>query len=217
MAFLNIVEQLSMSAAYTILVTFSCALSAFMVGFILTILNRLNQPIVLKACDTFSFIFRAIPILPLIFLVYFGLPAIDISLSPLETMCIVIGAISGSYIYELMRGMLTTIEPTQLLAARMFGLTKKQIFLNIELPQALRFSTPGIINEFTVILKYSPFSYVVGIPEITRNASILSTTSNHAILIYTTAGILYYLIYKLFHSITLFLEKKYQIPGINEF
>ncbi|MCD3082732.1 amino acid ABC transporter permease, partial [Salmonella enterica subsp. enterica serovar Enteritidis] len=48
------------------------------------------------------------------------------------------------------------------------------VIINIELPQMLRFSVPGIINEFSSVLKATPFAYTVGIAEITKQAMSLT-------------------------------------------
>ncbi len=71
-----------------------------------------------------------------------------------------------------------------------------QVIINIELPQMLRFSVPGIINEFSSVLKATPFAYTVGIAEITKQAMSLTAITLNGLQIYTLAGVLYFIIYK---------------------
>ncbi|VDY42394.1 Putative ABC amino acid transporter permease [Salmonella enterica subsp. enterica serovar Daytona] len=63
-----------------------------------------------------------------------------------------------------------------------------QVIINIELPQMLRFSVPGIINEFSSVLKATPFAYTVGIAEITKQAMSLTAITLNGLQIYTLAG-----------------------------
>ncbi|WP_415752635.1 ABC transporter permease subunit [Salmonella enterica] len=58
--------------------------------------------------------------------------------------------------------------------AKVAGMRQLQVIINIELPQMLRFSVPGIINEFSSVLKATPFAYTVGIAEITKQAMSLT-------------------------------------------
>ena len=75
------------------------------------------------------------------------------------------------------------------------GMTKLQVLWYIDLPQMLRFSVPGMVNEFTSVLKYSPFAYTVGIPEITKQAIALTSTTLRGVEVYLAVGILYLLVY----------------------
>jgi polar amino acid transport system permease protein len=89
-----------------------------------------------------------------------------------------------------------------------------QVLTHIELPQMFRFAVPGMVNEFTSILKYSPFAYTVGIPEITKQAMTLTATTLRGIEIYLAVGILYFAIYRILLFAVQWLERRYQIPGM---
>jgi len=78
----------------------------------------------------------------------------------------------------------------------------------------LRFSAPGVLNEFTSILKYSPFAYTVGIPEITKQATVLAGRTLQGAEIYLAVGILYFLIYRLLLVLARRVERRFRIPGV---
>ena len=94
------------------------------------------------------------------------------------------------------------------------GLSRFQILRLIEIPQMLRFAVPGMINEFTTVLKYSPFAYTVGIPDVMKEAMSLSATTLRGVEIYLAVGIIYFLIYKLLVTGVWALEKRTRIPGL---
>ncbi len=194
----------------TLLVTFTCFLSAFLTGLTVAVLRRLSPLPLQKILDVLVFILRGIPILIAVFLVYFGLPSIGIYVSPLVAMNLSVGLISGSYLAEVFRGALKLVEPFEITVAKVAGMRQLQVIINIELPQMLRFSVPGIINEFSSVLKATPFAYV-GIAEITKQAMSLTAITLNGLQIYTLAGVLYFIIYKVFTLLAGVFEKKYRI------
>lgn len=195
----------------TLLVTFTCFLSAFFTGLTVAVIRRLSPLPLQKILDILVFTLRGIPILIAVFLIYFGLPSIGIYVSPLVAMNFSVGLISGSYLAEVFRGALKLVEPSEITAAKVAGMSRLQIIINIELPQMLRFSVPGIINEFSSVLKAIPFAYTVGIAEITKQAMSLTAITLNGLQIYTLAGVLYFIIYKLFILLAGVFEKKYRI------
>ncbi|EHC89249.1 Putative amino acid ABC transporter [Salmonella enterica subsp. enterica serovar Rubislaw str. A4-653] len=208
----------------TLLVTFTCFLSAFFTGLTVAVLRRPVKSVTItpvlrrlsplplqKILDVLVFILRGIPILIAVFLVYFGLPSIGIYVSPLVAMNLSVGLISGSYLAEVFRGALKLVEPFEITVAKVAGMRQLQVIVNIELPQMLRFSVPGIINEFSSVLKATPFAYTVGIAEITKQAMSLTAITLNGLQIYTLAGVLYFIIYKVFTLLAGVFEKKYRI------
>jgi polar amino acid transport system permease protein len=107
------------------------------------------------------------------------------------------------------------VDPSEILAAQAIGMTRLQILIWIEAPQMLRFSFPGMINEFTTVLKYSPFAYTVGISEITKQAMTLSATTLRGVEIYLAVGVLYFAIYRLLLLGVQLIERRFRIPGFN--
>lgn len=194
----------------TLLVTFTCFLSAFLFAYSRRITATIPLPLQ-KILDVLVFILRGIPILIAVFLVYFGLPSIGIYVSPLVAMNLSVGLISGSYLAEVFRGALKLVEPYEITVAKVAGMRQLQVIINIELPQMLRFSVPGIINEFSSVLKATPFAYTVGIAEITKQAMSLTAITLNGLQIYTLAGVLYFIIYKVFTLLAGVFEKKYRI------
>lgn len=194
----------------TLLVTFTCFLSVFYRAYSRRITATIPLPLQ-KILDVLVFILRGIPILIAVFLVYFGLPSIGIYVSPLVAMNLSVGLISGSYLAEVFRGALKLVEPFEITVAKVAGMRQLQVIVNIELPQMLRFSVPGIINEFSSVLKATPFAYTVGIAEITKQAMSLTAITLNGLQIYTLAGLLYFIIYKIFTLLAGVFEKKYRI------
>ena len=214
MTFLDILAQLARGLSYTVLVTLVCSLTGLVVGLILSSLRRLNIAWVTALIDCYTYVFRGVPTLVLLFLVYFGLPGIGFKVPPLMAMALSLGLVASAYLAEVFRGAFNSVDPAEVLAAQAMGMTRIQVLRFIELPQMLRFSVPGMVNEFTSILKFSPFAYTVGIPEITKQAMTLTSTTLRGIEIYLAVGILYFLIYRICLLGMQAVNKRFQIPGM---
>lgn len=214
MTFLDILAQLARGLSYTVLVTLVCSLTGLVVGLILSSLRRLNIAWVTPMIDCYTYVFRGVPTLVLLFLVYFGLPGIGFKVPPLMAMALSLGLVASAYLAEVFRGAFNSVDPAEVLAAQAMGMTRIQVLRFIELPQMLRFSVPGMVNEFTSVLKFSPFAYTVGIPEITKQAMTLTSTTLRGIEIYLAVGILYFLIYRICLLGMQAVNKRFQIPGM---
>ena len=214
MTFLDILTQLARGLSYTVLVTLVCSLTGLVVGLILSSLRRLNITWVTVLIDCYTYVFRGVPTLVLLFLVYFGLPGIGFKVPPLMAMALSLGLVASAYLAEVFRGAFNSVDPAEVLAAQAMGMTRIQVLRFIELPQMLRFSVPGMVNEFTSVLKFSPFAYTVGIPEITKQAMTLTSTTLRGIEIYLAVGILYFLIYRICLLGMQAVNKRFQIPGM---
>ena len=215
MTFWHILQVLATGARFTILVTVASMVAGLLVGLAAAMLSKLRWKPVQHMLMAFTFIFRGVPVLVLLFIVFFGLPGIGIRVPPFLSMVLSLGLISGAYLAEIFRGAMNSVNRDEIAAAEAMGMTRVQGFLYIMLPQMFRFSIPGMINEFTSILKYTPFAYTVGIPEIMKQAMSLTPMILRGMEVYLAVGIIYFVIYKLFLMFFMVLEKRYRIPGLS--
>lgn len=213
MTFVDILLTLMRGAGYTLLITLSCAATALVVGLGIAIARELGGALLSSALSTIVYVLRGVPMLVLLFVVFFGLPGIGFDVPPLLAMMLSLGLISGAYLSEVFRGALAAVNPNEVLAAQATGFTRFETLRLIKIPQMLRFSVPGMVNELTTVLKYSPFAYTVGIPEITKQAMALVATTMRGLEVYAAIGIIYFAIYRLLLVAVRLIEKRYTILG----
>ena len=216
MSFIDILLTLLQGAGYTLLITFSCAATALVVGLGIAVARELGGAWVSSLLSALVYVLRGVPMLVLLFLVFFGLPGIGIDVPPLLAMMLSLGLISGAYLSEVFRGALAAVNPSEVLAAQAMGFTRFETLRLIKIPQMLRFSVPGMVNELTTVLKYSPFAYAVGLPEITKQAMALVSTTMRGIEIYAAIALIYFAIFRLLLSAVRLIEKRTRIPGFAE-
>ncbi|MDD2892631.1 MAG: amino acid ABC transporter permease [Halothiobacillaceae bacterium] len=213
MSFWQMLSLLATGAGYTLLVTVACIATAMLSGLLVALLARLRIKPLNRVLDVYTYVFRGIPVLVLLFIVFFGLPGIGLSVPPLVSMMLSLGLIAGAYLAEVFRGALAAVDESEIMAAEAMGMSRSQILFAIEVPQMLRFSVPGMLNEFTTVLKYSPFAYTVGIPDIMKQAMALASTTLRGLEIYLAIGLLYFAIYQLMLALMKAVERRFSVPG----
>jgi polar amino acid transport system permease protein len=141
-------------------------------------------------------IFRGAPLILIIMLVGFGVPALR--LQGISSNVIVLGTIAvvltySAYVAEVIRSGILSIHPSQRAAARSLGLTSGQTMRFVVLPQALRRVVPPLLNDFVSLLKDTGLVSILGVTDAVRAAQInASRTFNYTP--YVVAAILFLLI-----------------------
>lgn len=123
-------------------------------------------------------LFRGIPMLLVILLVGFGIPALRIQ--GLTNNVLVLGTIAvvityTAYVAEVIRSGILTIHPSQRAAARSLGLTHFQTLRHVILPQALRRVTPPLLNDLVALIKDTGLVSILGVTDAVRAAQIASS------------------------------------------
>ena len=213
MTFADILLTLLEGAGYTLLITVCCAATALIAGLAIALARELGGAFTSALLSAIVYVLRGVPMLVLLFIVFFGLPGIGLDIPPLVAMMLSLGLISGAYLSEVFRGALAAVNANEILAAQSMGFSRFETLRLIKIPQMLRFSVPGMVNELTTVLKYSPFAYTVGVPEITKQAMALVATTMRGIEIYAAIGLIYFIIYRLLLSGVRLIEKRYAVPG----
>ncbi len=141
-------------------------------------------------------IFRGAPLILIILLVGFGVPALGLSGIPsnvifLGTVAVVLTY--SAYVAEVIRSGILSIHPSQRAAARSLGLTSTQTMRYVVLPQAIRRVVPPLLNDFVSLLKDTGLVSILGVTDAVRAAQInASRTFNYTP--YVVAAILFLII-----------------------
>ncbi|MFN8168125.1 MAG: amino acid ABC transporter permease [Candidatus Nanopelagicales bacterium] len=125
-------------------------------------------------------LFRGIPLLLVLYLIGFGLPALQISWLPTSPVVLGTVAISltyAAYVAEVIRSGILSVHPSQRAAARALGLSQGQTMRHVVLPQALRRVVPPLLNDFVSLLKDVSLVSVLGVYEGVRQAQIYTSES----------------------------------------
>lgn len=125
-------------------------------------------------------VFRGIPMLLVILLVGFGIPALQIpgvtnSVLILGTIAVIITY--TAYVTEVIRSGILTVHPSQRSAARSLGLSHFQTLRHVVLPQALKRVTPPLLNDLVALIKDTGLISILGVTDAVRAAQIQTAKS----------------------------------------
>ncbi|KIC14959.1 amino acid ABC transporter permease [Leisingera sp. ANG-Vp] len=134
---------------------------------------------------------RSIPLLPMLFWVFFGLPIIfremgmNVPIDPFWGAIITLALSDSAFTAEIYRAGIQSIAKGQTEAAQTIGLNYLQTMRYVILPQAIRRILPPLANQFIYIVKMSAFASVIGMQELTRRANELVVSEYRPLEIYT--------------------------------
>ena len=127
------------------------------------------------AARAYVSLMRGTPLLVQIFVVYYGLPSVGISLDPTPAGVIALSANVAAYLSESMRGAINGIHRGQWLAAYSLGLSRRQTLRYVIGPQALRIAVPSLSNSLISLIKDTSLVSVITVVELTKQTQIFAT------------------------------------------
>jgi len=120
-------------------------------------------------------LFRAVPLVLLMFLFYYGTPSLGLRVSPLWAVVLGLTLYNGSVFAELFRAGIASVPRGQSEAAYALGLRKTQVMTSVLVPQAVRAMLPAIISQLVVLLKDTALGFLVTYDELLKQLKQLAT------------------------------------------
>lgn len=116
-------------------------------------------------------VFRSIPILVLLIVVYYALPFVGLRLTPFMSAATALTLVSGAYTAEIFRAGIEAIPRGQFEASQALGLGYRQMMVNVILPQAIRIVIPPLTNNCINVVKDTALASVVAMPDLLKQAT----------------------------------------------
>ena len=160
-----------------------------------------------KLASLYLTIIRGTPLVVQLFIFYFVILA-GVRI-PAEVIGIIaFGINSGAYVAEVVRAGILAVDKGQMEAGRSLGLTSKQTYISIIMPQAFKNILPALVNEQIALLKETSIvGYVAGI-DITKAASIIQSQTYQAYVPYITIALIYLIIVIVLTKLLGMLERR---------
>jgi len=122
---------------------------------------------------------RSVPLILFIFFIYFLIAGMGYNISSFASASVAVVVFISTYIAEIVRAGILSIDSGQMEAARATGLSYARAMRLVVLPQAVRRMVPALVSEFTIVIKESSLAMVIGVPEFfnrvfTTNARVLT-------------------------------------------
>jgi polar amino acid transport system permease protein len=132
------------------------------------------------------------PLLILLFLTYFGLPALGLDVEPLVAAAIGLSTYVSAYLGEIWRGCLEAVPRTQEEAAACLALNWRQRLVHVVLPQAVKIATPPTVGFMVQIVKNTSLASAIGFVEMVRAGQMINNATFRPFIVFVLIAALYF-------------------------
>lgn len=200
----------------TLLLTVTVSLSGFLLGVVVFYLRQLPFGWIARATQGYISFFVGMPLIVLLFLIYYGLPQWGVSLSPF-TVAVVgftlnIAAYNAAYLLTAFHG----LDSAEIDAARAQGMSELQVFRWVVLPQVLRYSVPALANQVIRNLKDSSVAFLIQYTEFFARVQELASSNFQFFRAYLFSAVVYLALVSLLVLAARWIEKRTAIPGMTQ-
>lgn len=155
---------------------------------------------------------RGIPLMVLLFFIYFGLPFVGLELDAISASIIAFTAMSSAYISEIIRSSLKAVDQGQWEAAKALGLPSPIIYRKIIIPQAFRIALPPLSNVLLDMVKSTSLTAMITVPEIFNKAKIIGGAKSDYMTVYLCLAFIYWIVCTTYAFGQDWLEKYLKMP-----
>lgn len=188
---------------------------AILVGLFVAMLRRSGIPGITHLSALYTSMFRGIPTLVQLFIIYYGLPQLIPAMSSLQAMqAAIIGFTlkESSYLAEIFRAALESVDSGQMEAGLSVGMKKWKIYTQIILPQATVNALPATGNVFITLIKASSLAFTLGITELFAEGRMIAAASMRFFETYLVVGIVYWLLVITYSYLQGIVERRLSRP-----
>ncbi|WP_413733907.1 amino acid ABC transporter permease [Sodalis sp. RH21] len=163
-----------------------------LVGFLVAMGRIAPLKSVRFAVSAYVQLIQGTPLLIIMFMIYFGLPSLGLSISPLFAAGVSLTIYSSAYLGEIWRGCIQAVPRAQWEAAECLALTRTQRLFKVILPQAVMLATPPTVGFSVQIIKNTSLASVVGFVELARAGQLINNSIFEPFITYLIVSCLYF-------------------------
>lgn len=186
--------ELISAALQTLQLTLASFVVAALLGIPICALRTAENAAIRTFAASFIEVVRGLPVLVLLFLLYFGLPTLVPDLRWSSNACAIIafGLQGGVQLAEIYRASLGAVDRGEKEASKALGLTPLQGLIYVTAPQAFKVSLPPVGNYLVGLLKDTSIASIIAAPELMLRAKDLSSSSFMPMPIYIFVALIYF-------------------------
>jgi len=211
--FIRFLPDLLNGAGLTLLLTLEGLAAGFVLGLLASLARVYGGRLWRSLAVGYIELFRGTPLLVQLFLIYYGLPGLGITLSRELSAFLALGLNSGAYQAEYLRGSILAIGEGQMMAGRSIGMSRWKTIRYVILPQALRLAIPAWSNEPVSLLKSTAVVFLIAVPELMAKAKSIAARTYDPISAYLAVAIVYLAVVYLLDALLHRMERASRIPG----
>jgi len=208
----NIVEYTPIlldGAVVTVMITVGALIISTPLGFVWALLKRSRyRPVSLGASSVINVV-RGLPMIVLLFYIYFVFPDVGIRLSSLQASIIGLGFGYSTYVAEVFRSGIEAVDPGQMEAAQSIGMGRIKAMIRVVLPQAFRVALPPYSSTLVMMLKDSAIASTIAVAEMTRQGQLIAASTFQNTTVYTMVAVFYLAMSLPMMRVTKILERRF--------
>lgn len=184
---------------------------ALIIAVIVAVIDQFKVPVLRQIGALYVSFFRGTPLIPQLFLLYFGIPSLVPALRDISPFAVCIVGLTlntGAYMKEVVRGAILSVPIGQKEAALAHGMSSTQAMFRIILPQATRVAIPALFNNLVDTVKGTSMAFTVGVVEMTAAAKLKAAVTYDYFLCYVVLMIIYWMIVLVLERLEKLAEKK---------
>lgn len=181
---------------------------AVLAGLLLALMRESPVAPVRWIARIYTEIFKNLPLLTEIFVVYFGLASLGLRLSVFEAGCVSLIVFYAAYLSEIFRGGLQSVAAGQREAAHALGLTEREVLGWVVLPQAVRVVMPATTTMLVDMLKSTSLLITISAAELMTVGQLIASTTFRAMEVYLVIGLIYFAMCYPLSLASLWLERR---------
>ncbi|MBN4665102.1 amino acid ABC transporter permease [Pandoraea nosoerga] len=183
------------------------------IGIVVAIMGIGKIRVLRAVARAYVSVMRGTPLLVQIFVVYYGLPGIGISLEPTPAGVLTLSLNVGAYLSESMRGALEGMPRGQWLASYSLGLSYWQTLRYVIAPQALRIAVPSLGNSLISLIKDTSLVSVITVTELLRSAQEVIASTYQPLPLYLACAAIYWVLSTGLSALQRRIEKRLALPA----
>jgi polar amino acid transport system permease protein len=185
-------RRLLPATGQTILLTLSSFVVALALAVSIEFARKSEIRSIRRAIGSYVEVVRALPILAILYMIYFGLPGVGLTFSPFVAGTIGLGIVYSTYLAEVLRAGVDSLHRGQREAALATGMTPLQAFKLIILPQAIRVVLPPLLVSLISLLKDSSICALIAVNELTLGGRVIMSESFLPLHVFVLVGAIYF-------------------------
>ncbi|VWC23641.1 amino acid ABC transporter permease [Burkholderia lata] len=183
------------------------------VGLVIAIMRIGSNRLATSLAQGYVSLMRGTPLLVQMFVVYYGLPDLGITLDPTTAGIFTLTLNAGAYLSESMRGAILGIGRGQWAAAHSLGLTHVQTLRYVVCPQALRLAVPSLGNTLISLIKDTSLVSVITVTELLRSTQEVIAATFQPLPLYLAAAAIYWVLSTLLTRLQGRVETRLALPS----
>ena len=195
---------------YTLLISIVSMAIGLVLGFFLSLARTAPYRLLEWPARLYISFMRGVPILVILFLLYFALPVIGIQFTAVQAALIGFSINSAAYIAEVFRSSLASVDKGQWESSRALGLTYWQSMRRIILPQSVRIAIPPLSNVYLDLIKASSLAAMITVPEVFQKARIVGAREYDLLTLLILVALIYWTICSVMTVLQNYLEKRFE-------